>query len=222
MTLYEKEYGIEDCNDLITVDEIKKLYVFDKLGETIEKVKPHIRKDHCIDSRCPSSVDGYSPRLSHNGKEVWLDLSANRIPSLLEHCCIVNEYCYTQSRQKVVIIHNITLKKSLRGNKVLSQMIQRQKRFYKKNNFKRIVLTATHSGLIVWHRLGFKYMQKRDELKILKNLNDYLKEVHSITKRYKSIQEVEAKLLYGDDETENFTDWLMRKNINYIKMIMEL
>lgn len=222
MTLYEKEYGIENCNDLITVDEIKKLYIFDKLGESIEKVKPHIRREHCIDSRCPSNEDRYSPRLSLNGKEVWLDLSADGIPSLLEHCCIVNEYCYTKTGQKVVIIQNITLKKSLRGNKVLSQMMQRQKRFYKKNNFKRIILTATNSGLIVWYRLGFKYMQKRDELRILKSLNDYLKEVHGITKRYKSIIEVKAELLYGDDETENFTDWLMRKDINCIKMIMEL
>jgi len=222
MTLYEKEYGIENCNELISTDEIIKLYTFDALGENFEKVEPLIVKEGCIDSRCPEKNGEYSPRLFQNGKEVLLDLKAKNISSLLEHCCIANEYCHTERGMKVVIINNITLKKDIRGNKILSKIIERQKRFYRKKNFKRIVLTATNSGLVVWHRLGFKYMQKRDELRILKSLNDYLKEVRSITKRHKSIIEVEAKLLYGDDETENFTDWLMRKNINHIKMIMEL
>lgn len=163
-----------------------------------------------------------SLRLSQNGKEFWLDLHATGVSSLLEHCCVVNEYCFTKTNKKVVIIQGITLSKRLRANKILSTIMQRQKRFYKQKSFSKIVLTATNSGLVVWYRLGFKYLQKRDELKILKSLNEYLKEVRGITKRYKNIKEVEPELLYDNSETENFTDWLMQNNINHIKMIMEL
>jgi len=76
--------------------------------------------------------------------------------------------------------------------------------------------------LIVWHRLGFKYAQKRDELKILKSLNEYLHEIHGETQKYKSIIEVKTELLFGDKEKENFTDWLIGHDIDHIKMIMEL
>jgi hypothetical protein len=207
---------------MISTDEIIKLYTFDALGENLEKVEPLIVKEECMDSRCPEKNGEYSPRLSQNGKEVLLDLKAKNISSLLEHCCIANEYCYTERGMKVVIINNITLKKDIRGNKILSKIIERQKRFYRKKNFSRIVLTATNNGLVVWYRLGFKYLQKRDELKILKSLNEYLKDVHKITTRYKSIKEVEAKLLYNESKTENFTDWLIRHKIDHIKMIMEL
>lgn len=211
-----------NCDDLITIDEINKLYTFDMLGNNLEKVKPRIRKNDCIDSRCPENTTSYAPVLTQNSKEVWLDLYANNVPSLLKHCCIVNEYCFTQTHKKVVIIQGITLDDKLRGNKILSTIFQKQKRFYRKKNFSKIVLTATNSGLIVWHRLGFKYAQKRDELKILKSLNEYLQEVHGETKRYKSIIEVKPELLYGSKENENFTDWLMKHNVNHIKMIMEL
>ena len=93
---------------------------------------------------------------------------------------------------------------------------------YRKKSFSKIVLIATNSGLVVWNRLGFKYVQKRDELKILKSLAEYLKEIKGITKRYKSIKEVESEFLYDEGKSENFTDWLIRHNINHIKMIMEL
>lgn len=211
-----------DCNDLITIDEIKKLYTFDTLGSKLEKIKPIIRKDECIDSRCPENRLDYSPSYSKNSKEVWLDLQANSESSLLKHCCIVNEYCFTPTHKKVVIIQGITLANKFRGEGILSTIFQKQKRFYKKKNFSKIILTATNSGLIVWHRLGFKYAQKRDELKILKSLNEYLQEVQGETKKYKSIIEVKPELLYGNEENENFTDWLMKHNINHIKMIMEL
>ncbi len=184
-------------------------------------MKPLIKKEECCDSRCPENKD-HPPRLYQNGKMVLLDLNAKGIESLLEHCCIANEYCYTEAGKKVVIIHNITIKSTLRGKKILSKMLERQKRVYRKKNFFKIILTATNNGLVVWHRVGFKYLQKRDELKILKSLNEYLKEVRGITKRYKSIKEVEPELLYDESETENFTDWLIRHNINNIKMIMEL
>ncbi|MEA2098766.1 MAG: GNAT family N-acetyltransferase [Campylobacterota bacterium] len=211
-----------NCNDLITIDEIKKLYTFDMIGDNLSKVKPIIRKDECIDSRCPENNIQYSPSISQNTKEVWLDLYANNEPTLLKHCCIVNEYCFTQTHKKVVIIQGITLDEKFRGNGILSTIFQKQKRFYRKKNFSKITLTATNSGLIVWYRLGFKYAQKRDELKILKSLNEYLQEIHGETKKYKSIIEVKPELLFGSKENENFTDWLMRHDINHIKMIMEL
>jgi len=211
-----------NCNDLISLNDVKKIYTFSILGSDLTKVKPCIKKERCIDSRCPDKGTEHTPSAIQNSKEIWIDLYAENIPTLLQHCCIVNEYCFSSIGQKVVIIQGITLDERFRGDGILYTMLKRQKQFYRKESFSRIILTATNSGLIVWYRLGFKYAQKRDELKIIKSLNEYLQEIHGERQRYKSIMDVSSKLLYGNSQKEDFTDWLIRHNIDHIKMIMEL
>jgi len=204
---------------LIDKETVESIYTFVLADDDVKSIRARTKKDVPLSTRCPGYDNGYAENGTDNGQEIWLDITYLN-NSLLKHCCIVNEYCITNINEKVVKIQNITLDESVRGKGILKRINSRQMKVYKDKLFKRMVLTATNSGLVVWHRLGFRYTQKRDELKVLKHLNDYIRDIKGEDTKYKAILLVPPELMIDDDE--NFTDYLIRKDVNYLKMAMEL
>lgn len=197
------------CNALIADTAIYDIYKYET-SITVSR-----KKSYCDFSGCIKA-----PAVSYIGdaKNIFLDFELDSI-SLLEHCCIHNEYCKISSNEKIVRLHNITLRNDLREDRILKRIDHRQKRIYKQHGFKRIVLTATNSGLLVWHRLGFEYDNILDEKKVMHELPRYLSTVKGITGiAYKTLREVPKELFLGGENQQYFTDWLMAHNINNLPM----
>lgn len=189
-------------------ESIKEIYERDGVRVTFKPTANPCTSPSCIKAPAVDYVG--------ESKSMFFDLMKNGI-SVLENCCIHNEYCKISPNEKVVRLHGINIRSDLRTKKTLKKIHHKQIEIYKTYGCKRIVLTAKNNGLIVWFRLGFNYDSLLDEQRVFNGFRKYLAEVKDIADvSYRSLKEVPSEYFF--DDSENCTDWLMRNGINNLKM----
>ena len=197
------------CDKIIPNKEIKSIY-----ENSIRELRFKSGAPMCS---TPSCIKRAGVPYVGDSKNVFIDLF-EKDDSILEHCCIHNEYCIISQGEKVVRLHGVSIKKKLRRDRTLKKIHHKQVEVYKQNAFKRIVLTATNSGLVVWNRLGFDFDSKVNETKICNALRVYAKQIKKKNiPMVKNLKSVNPDMFF--DKTINFTDWLMDvRGINNINM----
>ena len=181
-----------NCDKMISDNQILEAY-------TISEIIPKFRV---------SSYESNPKCVDENHKSSLIYLTKNN-SDVLQHCCIHNEYFLIEN-EKTVKLHNITIKNTLRRDRLAKKIIYKNKEIYKQNGFKSIVLKAINDGVVVWKKLGFEFDNITDEKIVIKQFNIYLREIKGINEKFVNIKQVPKDYFF--DESINFTDWLSSKN----------
>ena len=181
------------CHYIISDNQILEAY-------TINGLTPKFRE---------SSYDENPKCIDEEHKESLIYLLKDDV-EVLQHCCIHNEYFLRESK-KIVKLNNITIKDTLRNQKIVKNIIYKNREVYKENGYQEIILKAIKDGVIVWKKLGFQFDNITDEKIVLRQFNIYLKEVKGILdKKFAKIEQIPKNYFF--DESIKFTDWLANKN----------
>jgi len=151
--------------------------------------------------------------------------------NLILETAIIREY-YLEEK---IVKHSVCmLSEQYRGQNYLSKFHLRELEFYKKLGFTKIELSATYDGLVVWSRkpFNFQYIDRNDELILIKHFREYLRkhrkmnkvEISTITSNIKFSKDINSKYLKSNQEFKSFTDWLIedKKSPLAIRMSKEI
>ena len=192
---------------LLNIDEFKKIY---------SPYDVNIEKDEYVDDKC-WYINDYV-----NQKLIRFKLTSGTPPESMlgNECCAENRY-YEYAGEKIISIESINLHPiKMRGKKKMRLFMNKSNDIYKSHGYKKMVLKAIEDGMVAWHRMGFEYFSKFDEMKIFREFRLYYNSVNGFECTYKSLREAKAEDF--KHSTKSFTEWLKEKNFYGIRMLKEI
>ena len=162
------------------------------------------------------------------------DLKAAKIFLFMNAASIQEEHDYSiyeyrkVNGEKVVHLESLKFKGAYRDQGIAKDILNKNARVFRQNNFSHIKLKAIRDGVLVWPRLGFKVINDQHKSILLNQARMYLATVKNIPRdelRYKSIDDIDNDLLKSTAEHPvSFTEWrYQNQRINeYIEMSREL
>ena len=141
----------------------------------------------------------YRYRLSENGRSI-----------LGNECCAEHNFVYVTSKLKIAKIVHVNIHPDLRNRGILRRFFNNGLEVFKKKGYSIITLDAIGDGILVWPRLGFRYVDKVDEMQIKMYLKEYLVKVRGIKPPDRiDLATIERHTL--EDEKMNFLDYFLQK-----------